>query len=373
MKEFIKLDDGDFSELLESNIDHELKTIIEIGKSFYNEAFYTVGKILDIEEYLVERAEFGEIIYVADLDLYTMLEEDDLPMLLRGWEDQEQFNSDFGPPWPLIGYGGFDTKDLVDRFYPGDDFEEMNSTISDAWWRDIGWSHYKSTRNHTPVKPPVIKKVFDRFTKLPKSEKKIIFDLNLSKEFEEVFKAADGKEVMFFGVIEEDDENIYNVKSIDFPPQKNFGAYVETVDGEYEKWAFERVLEGKKFLLHVHTHPNFSAFSSGTDERQMNQYIKDAEGNPFVVQLIVSNPRLNNYFIRWFNLEDDTFEEPEVTFTFESNKKMIEEKYPGIFRFNSKRSELDDINYVLGEKEKIAREAEAARLAKEAENKEKGI
>jgi proteasome lid subunit RPN8/RPN11 len=197
------------------------------------------------------------------------------------------------------------------------------------------------------------KLIYDRFNKVETSTKKIVFPKDLSELFWNIFQTASGKEIMFYGemIQSEEDKDLYTVSGMNFPPQKNYGGYVETVDGKYETWVFnEIILKGKKIPLHVHTHPDFSAFSSSVDERQIKQYIEDNEGNPFVVQLIVSNPRKGSYFIRWFDLENDTWERPNVEFTFD--KYDVEAEFPGIFQFDapprvtsSPSSRLSDFNY----------------------------
>jgi len=147
---------------------------------------------------------------------------------------------------------------------------------------------------------------------------------------------ASGKEIMFYGELVQNEENpnLFTVTGMNFPPQKNFGGYVETADGKYEQWIFnEIIVKGKKVPLHVHTHPDFSAFSSSVDETQIKKYIEDNAGNPFVIQLIISNPRKGTYFARWFDLLDNTCEKPEVEFTYE--KYDIEVEYPGIFQFTA--------------------------------------
>jgi hypothetical protein len=193
--------------------------------------------------------------------------------------------------------------------------------------------NYSKYAKYAYVEP---KFIYDRFSKVEKSTKKIIFPKEFSELFWNIFQTASGKEIMFYGELNQTEENpdIYTVSGINFPPQKNYGGYVETVDGKYEEWVFnEIILKNKKIPLHVHTHPDFSAFSSSVDEKQIKQYIEDNEGNPFVIQLIVSNPRKGTHFVRWFDLENNTWEKPSVEFTFD--KYDVESLYPGIFQFNA--------------------------------------
>lgn len=214
-----------------------------------------------------------------------------------------------------------------------------NDLVTDKTYARGYRSTYKSTYTSVPTK------AFGKFDKKEDSDLRIVFSKELSEEFDYVFRAANGKEVMFFGELSTEDGLTYNVDSMNFPPQNNYGAYVDTVDGKYELWMFEQVKKGKKFPLHVHTHPDFSAYSSGVDEKQFKEYIEDNEGNPFVVQLIVSNPRKGRCFIRWFDLENKTWETPKVEFNYEEIN--IEDKYPGIFNFNNKRSNYNNLDYVL--------------------------
>jgi hypothetical protein len=218
----------------------------------------------------------------------------------------------------------FNKDSINDKLELDDDDDDDDDTKEYKWWS-----------RHKYVEPTI---VYDRFNKIDVSNKKIIFPKEISELFWNVFQTASGKEIMFYGELEntEDSPDIYTVSNINFPPQKNYGGYVETVDGEYEKWAFnEIILKGKKIPLHVHTHPDFSAFSSSIDETQIKQFILDNEGNPFVIQLIVSNPRKGSYFIRWFDLINNTWERPEVKFTFDTYD--VEANYPGIFQFNAPR------------------------------------
>lgn len=193
--------------------------------------------------------------------------------------------------------------------------------------------NYRYTSGYTYTEP---KRLYDRFDKIEESTKKIVFSSETSELFWKVFQAAGGKEIMFYGELNQSEENpdIYEVSGINFPPQLNYGGFVETSDGDYEKWIFDEIiLKGKRVPLHVHTHPDFSAFSSSVDERQIKQYITDNIGNPFVIQLIVSNPKKGNYFVRWFDLQNNTWEKPEVEFTYE--KIDIESEFPGIFQFTA--------------------------------------
>lgn len=180
--------------------------------------------------------------------------------------------------------------------------------------------------------------VYERFKKLDESKKKIVFPADISKLLWDVFQTASGKEIMFYGELTttEAEPETYTVSGMNFPPQKNYGGYVETVDGPYETWIFNQIiLKGKKIPLHVHTHPDFGAFSSAVDELQIKQYITDNAGNPFVAQLIISNPRKGTYFIRWFDLANNTWEKPTVEFNYDLYD--IEKNYPGIFQFNAPR------------------------------------
>lgn len=215
----------------------------------------------------------------------------------------------------------------------GDNDEDEDLEDGDFKWFD------RKGKYAYPYKPYVEPTfIYDRFNKIESSSKVIVFPENLSKLFWDIFQTASGKEIMFYGEIENSEEapDTYTVKSMNFPPQKNYGGYVETVDGDYEMWAFkEIILKGRRVPLHVHTHPDFSAFSSSVDETQIKQYIKDNEGNPFVIQLIVSNPRKGTYFIRWFDLVNNTWEKPAVKFTYETYD--VEANYPGIFQFNAPR------------------------------------
>lgn len=237
-------------------------------------------------------------------------------------------------------------KDELDYsgFYPR---PRRRSRMRDLWddERDYTMGNLFGSRwgGDTNRIPQVPSKVFGRFDKKDDSDKIIRFNKEESMLFWDVFLAANKKEIMFFSEIEAevDNPNVYNVKSINFPPQKNFGAYVETVDGEFEKWLFnDIVLKGKKIPLHVHTHPDFSPFSSGVDERQISKFIEDNEGNPFVIQLVVSNPYKKTYFVRWFDLENDTWETPKVEFDFGTSFD-VEESFPGIFQFNATRESVN--------------------------------
>lgn len=254
----------------------------------------------------------------------VILIEEDRNDFLAGWETEEegyqlQIEAEIEEAYksnslyPKNGIFGHD-KDSFDN--------EKNDKNSD-------YKFYK----YTYVEPKII---YDRFDKIETSSKKIVFPKDLSDLFWNIFQTASGKEIMFYGELtqSEEDPELYTVSGMNFPPQKNYGGYVETVDGKYEPWIFnEVILKGKKIPLHVHTHPDFSAFSSSVDERQIKQYIEDNEGNPFVVQLIVSNPRKGSYFIRWFDLKNNTWERPSVEFTFE--KYDVEALYPGIFQFDA--------------------------------------
>lgn len=289
--------------------------------------------------------------YLKDYpDLYFLISE----------VDQDTFNEGFTAAF----YNYFTLKDMEpdDEDLDNTQEEYMNhmsrgsdKDMEDYWkndWEDY-WNRNKKdlvtdktyVRGHRTSYISVPTKAFGKFDKKEDSDLRIVFNKELSEEFDYVFRAANGKEIMFFGELSTEDGLTYNVDSMNFPPQNNYGAYVDTVDGKYELWMFEQVKKGKKFPLHVHTHPDFSAYSSGVDEKQFKEYIEDNEGNPFVVQLIVSNPRKGRYFVRWFDLENNTWETPKVEFTYEEIN--IEDKYPGIFNFNSRRSNYDNLDYVL--------------------------
>lgn len=306
---------------------------------------------VEVDDYISYVFETEPEQYLKDYpDLYFLISE----------EDQDTFNEGFTAAF----YNYFTLKDMEPDDEDLDDkaFEEYKDHMSrksdkdmdiDYWkndWEDY-WNRSNLVTDKTYVRDyrntyrSVPTKAFDKFDEKKDSDLRIVFGKELSEEFDYVFRAANGKEVMFFGELSTEDGLTYNVDSMNFPPQNNYGAYVDTVDGKYELWMFEQVKKGKKFPLHVHTHPDFSAYSSGVDEKQFKEYIEDNEGNPFVVQLIVSNPRKGRYFIRWFDLENKTWETPKVEFTYEDIN--IEDKYPGIFNFNSKRSSYDNLDYVL--------------------------
>lgn len=334
-----------------------------MGKNAFVEAINVSSKdkdastkttLLDDSDIVFEYLYLGvPNIYSDDTDLTVVLNKKDKIHFMNGWDDEEQ---------EYYLSGGYDE----DEDSPG---EKDYALVSGG--RKV--SYYESSRdiysernlfNHAnidegtafkPRDPSYVSKytyteptiIYDRFNKIETSTKKIVFPAELSKLFWDVFQTASGKEIMFYGELVNDEENpdIYTVSGINFPPQKNYGGYVETVDGKYEMWAFnEIILKGKKIPLHVHTHPDFSAFSSSIDEKQIKQYIEDNKGNPFVVQLIVSNPRKSSYFIRWFDLENNTWEKPRVEFTFKEYD--VESNYPGIFQFNAPRIYADSITSV---------------------------
>lgn len=277
--------------------------------------------------------------YLKDYpDLYFLISE----------VDQDTFNEGFTAAF-------YDYFTLEDMEPDDEDLEDMEDYWKKNWEKDMEdyWNKNKNdlvtdktyVRGYRNTYTSVPTKAFGKFDKKEDSDLRIVFSKELSEEFDYVFRAANGKEVMFFGELSTEDGLTYNVDSMNFPPQNNYGAYVDTVDGKYELWMFEQVKKGKKFPLHVHTHPDFSAYSSGVDEKQFKGYIEDNEGNPFVVQLIVSNPRKGRYFIRWFDLENKTWETPKVEFTYEDIN--IEDKYPGIFNFSNKKSNYNNLDYVL--------------------------
>jgi proteasome lid subunit RPN8/RPN11 len=192
--------------------------------------------------------------------------------------------------------------------------------------------------------------VFKRFEIKKESTKKIVFPKEISDLLFNIFSFASGKEIMFYGELVQDQENtdLYTVTNMNFPPQKNFGGYVETVDEKYEMWVFNEIIrKGKRVPLHVHTHPDFSAFSSSIDEIQIEKFIADNVGNPFIIQLIISNPRKGTYFARWFDLVNNTCEKPTVEFLYD--KFDVEAAYPGIFQFDAPRYyetyKVDDSGY----------------------------
>jgi len=269
-----------------------------------------------------------------DKDLVITCSESDRTQFICGWQAEEKiFEKDMTEDSKLPGYDmnlfgpdvNFDLKEKV----PG----EPGSYYLSSAVTGRGKSYLYGSK-YTYVEPRII---YDRFDKIDKSEKKIVFPKEVSELLWDIFQTANGKEIMFYGEITNpNDPNEYRVSSMNFPPQKNYGGYVETVDGKYESWVFnEVILKQKKIPLHVHTHPDFSAFSSAIDERQIKQYIEDNEGNPFVIQLIISNPRKGRYFIRWFDLENNTWETPDVEFTYDTYD--VEANYPGIFQFNAPR------------------------------------
>lgn len=279
-------------------------------------------------------------LHPTEAGVEVTLTESDRVDFIAGWEAEEERyqleleaqiekaykSKDLYPKGGIFANHGFDM----------DDDDDDEGTENDWFYK--GSKHPRGSaatysRIYNYTEPKVI---YDRFNKVETSKKKIIFPKELSELFWNVFQTASGKEIMFYGELNQSEENpdIFTVTGMNFPPQKNYGGYVETVDGTYENWIFnEIILKGKKIPLHVHTHPDFSAFSSSVDEKQIKQYIEDNAGNKFVVQLIVSNPRKGNYFIRWFDLENNTWERPSVEFTYEAYD--VELHYPGIFQFNA--------------------------------------
>lgn len=295
--------------------------------------------------------------YLKDYpDLYFLISEEDQDTFIEGFtaafydyftlEEMEPDDEDFDNTQEeyMNHMSRGSDKDMGD--YWKNDWEDYwKKDMEDYWGRNNFVTDKTYVRGYNNTYTSVPTKAFGKFDKKEDSDLRIVFGKELSEEFDYVFRAANGKEVMFFGELSTEDGLTYNVDSMNFPPQNNYGAYVDTVDGKYELWMFEQVKKGKKFPLHVHTHPDFSAYSSGVDEKQFKEYIEDNEGNPFVVQLIVSNPRKGRYFIRWFDLENNTWETPKVEFTYEDIN--IEDKYPGIFNFSNKRSNYDNLDYVL--------------------------
>ncbi len=288
--------------------------ISEVDQDTFNEgfmdAFYSYFTLKDMEP--------------DDEDLDDIQEN---YMSIRSYKDMEPDDEDLG--------------DIQEDYMSIRSYKDME----DYWNRNYFVTGKTYVRDYKNTYTSVPTKAFGKFDKKEDSDLRIVFNKELSEEFDYVFRAANGKEIMFFGELSTEDGLTYNVDSMNFPPQNNYGAYVDTVDGKYELWMFEQVKKGKKFPLHVHTHPDFSAYSSGVDEKQFKGYIEDNEGNPFVVQLIVSNPRKGRYFIRWFDLENKTWETPKVEFTYEDIN--IEDKYPGIFNFSNKKSNYNNLDYVL--------------------------
>lgn len=303
----------------------------------------------------------------TDLDVTITLTEEDRKDFMAGWraekkrclkglEDRsirESYKEEkFYPEGSLFSEYEFD-KDIdfsgkdETEYYPSYKSHTYNLYKEDKYYKDLA---KKYSFGYEYLEP---KAIYDRFNKIETSKKKIIFPKELSELFWNIFQTASGKEIMFYGELSQSEENpdIFTVTGMNFPPQKNYSGYVETVDGSYETWIFnEIILKGKKIPLHVHTHPDFSAFSSAVDEKQIKQYIEDNAGNKFVVQLIVSNPRKGNYFIRWFDLENNTWEKPSVEFMYEAYD--VDLNYPGIFQFNapSRLTSLLDDDYKYSEK-----------------------
>lgn len=240
-------------------------------------------------------------------------------------------------------YLAMDETEQYKSMGPTDDDDEDEDPTKDTYFSQLALFGHGSKpgdfgKKYNYTYPRYVEPTFiyDRFELVEKSTKKILFPEDMSTLFWDIFQTASGKEIMFYGELtnSEEDPDTYVVSGMNFPPQQNYGGYVETVDGAYEPWIFnEIILKGKKIPMQAHTHPDFSAFSSGTDERQIKQYIEDNVGNPFVIQLIVSNPRKGRYFVRWFDLENNTWEKPAVEFTYVNYD--VEANYPGIFQFNA--------------------------------------
>lgn len=82
-------------------------------------------------------------------------------------------------------------------------------------------------------------------------------------------------EVQWLGEGSYDEEGNYVLKDIHVPPQSQSSVHVNTENiASYPKWLFEvnkKVRENNNIIrLHAHTHPMFSTYPSGTDERNMD-------------------------------------------------------------------------------------------------------
>lgn len=285
----------------------------------------SIVSILDDVDIVFEYLYFDNLVSHPFIPEFSVVcEESDRDKFTKGWEDAESEEEE-DESWTDFASG------LSHSYTDNED---------DNFLRKLGYtdSFINSGFKGMYKQDMSPKFIYDRFTELKTSSKSIVFPKEISNLFWNIFQASQSKEIMFFGEIYNTEEkpDEYIVSNINFPPQKNYGGYVETVDGDYEKWIFDNaVLKGKKFPLHVHTHPDFSAFSSSVDEAQIKKFIEENDGNPFIIQLIVSNPLKGVYFIRWFDLENNTYEKPKVFFEFELYD--FEKEYPGIFQFNAPR------------------------------------
>lgn len=100
----------------------------------------------------------------------------------------------------------------------------------------------------------------------------------------------------------------YYLEDVFFPPQENQSAYVTTKDDEYPQWFFKMIIEKgiqNKIRLHGHTHPEFAAFSSGTDTNQFKKLMKELDIGDSMVQMILSN-KTNPHIQLWTKTDEKT-------------------------------------------------------------------
>lgn len=99
------------------------------------------------------------------------------------------------------------------------------------------------------------------------------------------------REVSWLGKIKNIGHRYY-LEDVFFPPQENQTAFVTTKDDEYPQWFFKMFIQKgiqNKIRLHGHTHPEFAAFSSGTDTDQFKKLMKELDIGDSMVQMILSN------------------------------------------------------------------------------------
>lgn len=97
-------------------------------------------------------------------------------------------------------------------------------------------------------------------------------------------------EVAWYGVGERVDDNSYLITDILVYPQKVTGATVDLNEGEYAKWRYEN-LEDERFshiVLQGHSHVNFKASPSGTDDEHMQQILDQLDDEQFYIFIIVN-------------------------------------------------------------------------------------
>lgn len=120
--------------------------------------------------------------------------------------------------------------------------------------------------------------------------KKLIINNKAQLKIELAMKKLDPDEVSWFGRIKETKAGDYLLTDIYFPPQENSAGFVTTDDERFPMWFFNTFIKKgiqNQVRLHGHTHPRFSAFSSGTDTQQFSKLIDEVDD--YMIQLIINN------------------------------------------------------------------------------------